>query len=88
MGQVVKLNFPSINRNENKVYKHKDYEEKLIRIRDEIENYLCQVSINESDELAVALAAGRYATMKLAQLTGEKDTKRFVEDCIKTTLNN
>ena len=88
MGQVVKFNFPSINRNANIICKHKDYEEKLIRIRDEIEDYLCQVSINESDELAVALAAGRYATMKLAQLTGEKDTKRFVEDCIKTTLNN
>ena len=88
MGQVVKLNFPSINRSVNKVYEHKDYEDKLIRIRDEIENYLCQISLNESDELAVALAAGRYGTMKLAQLTGEKDTKSFVDDCIKTTLNN
>ena len=88
MGQVVKLNFPSINRNENTVYEHKDYEDKLIRIRDEIEDYLCQISIDESDELAVALAAGRYAAMKLAQLTGEKNTKSFVDDCIKTTLNN
>ena len=88
MGQVVKLNFPSINRNENTVYEHRDYEDKLIRIRDEIEDYLCQISINEIDELAVAFAAGRYATMKLAQLTGEKDTKSFVNDCIKTTLNN
>ena len=88
MGQVVKLNFPSINKNENAVYEHKDYEDKLIRIRDEIEDYLCHISINESDELAVALAAGRYATMKLTQLTGEKDTKSFVDDCIKTTLNN
>ena len=88
MGQVVKLNFPSINKNENTVYEHKDYEDKLIRIRDEIEDYLCQISINESDELAVALAAGRYANMKLTQLTGEKNTKSFVDDCIKTTLNN
>ena len=88
MGQVVKLNFPSINKNENTVYEHKDYEDKLIRIRDEIEDYLCQISINEDDELAVALAAGRYATMKLAQLTGEQNTKIFVDDCIKTTLNN
>ena len=88
MGQVVKLNFPSINKNENTVYEHKKYEDKLIRIRDEIEDYLCQISINETDELAVALAAGRYATMKLAQLTGEKNTKIFVDDCIKTTLNN
>ena len=86
MGQVVKVNFSSINENRN--YEHKCYEEKLIRIRDEIEDHLCQVSINESDELAVALAAGRYATMKLTQLTGEKDTKSFVDDCIKTTLNN
>ena len=88
MGQVVKLNFPSINKYENTVYEHKDYEDKLIRIRDEIEDYLCHISIKESDELAVALAAGRYATMKLAQLTGEKNTKSFVDDCIKTTLNN
>ena len=88
MGQVVKFNFPSISRNENIVFKHKDYEEKLIRIRDEIEDYLCQVSINESDEIAVELAAGRYATMKLTQLSGEKDTKSFVDDCIKTTLHN
>ena len=88
MGQVVKLNFPNINRNENTVYKHKDYEEKLMRIRDEIEDYLCQASLNEKDELAVALAAGRYAAMKLAQLTGEVDTKEFFQDCIKTTLSN
>ena len=88
MGQVVKLNFPSINKNENTVYEHKKYEDKLIRIRDEIEDYLCQISINESDELAVALASGRYATMKLAQLTGEKNTNCFVDDCIKTTLSN
>ena len=88
MGQVVKLNFSSINRNEKTVYEHKVYEKKLIRIRDKIEDYLCQFSINEMDELAVALAAGRYATMKLAQLTGETDTKNFVNECIKTTLNN
>ena len=88
MGQVVKLNFSNINKNENEVYEHKVYEEKLIRIRDEIEDYLSKVSINESDELAVALAAGRYAAMKLAQLTGETDTKKFVNDCIKTSLNN
>tara|TARA_B100001063_G_C16233448_1_gene297424 strand:+ start:195 stop:461 length:267 start_codon:yes stop_codon:yes gene_type:complete len=88
MGEVVKLHFSSYNKNENLVYEHKVYEEKLIKIRDEIEDYLCQVSINVSDELAVALAAGRYATMKLAQLTGETETKKFVNDCIKTTLNN
>ena len=88
MGQVVKLNFSNKNENENIDNGYKIYEEKLIRIRDNIENYLCQFSASENDELAVALAAGRYATMKLAQLTGEAETKDFVHDCIKTTLNN
>ena len=88
MGQVVKLKFLNKNENENVDYEYKVYEEKLIRIRDNIENYLCQFSANENDELAVALAAGRYAAMKLAQLTGEVDTKDFFQDCIKTTLSN
>ena len=88
MGQVVKLNFPSINRNENTVYKHKDYENKLIRIRDEIESYLELACLHEEDSLAVALASGRFASMKLAQLTGEDETKSFLNDCINTTLKN
>ena len=88
MGQIVKLNFSNINDNKNIIYEQKVYEQKLIRIRDDIENYLCQATLNEKDELAVALAAGRYAAMKLAQLTGEVDTKEFIQDCIKTTLNN
>ena len=88
MGQIVKLNFSNINDNRNTVYEHKVFEQKLIRIRDEIEDYLCQASVNEKDELAVALAAGRYAAMKLAQLTGEVDTKEFFQDCIETTLSN
>ena len=88
MGQIVKLNFSNINDNRNIIYEHKVYKEKLIRIRDDIEDYLCQKSLNEKDELAVALAAGRYAAMKLAQLIGEVDTKKFFQDCIKTTLSN
>ena len=59
---------------------------KLCRIRDEIEDYLNNVSNAEKDELAIALAAGRYASMKLAQLTGEQSTKKFINECIKTTL--
>ena len=88
MGQVVKLDFSSMINNENRIHEHKIYKEKLIRIRDNIEDHLCKISVNESDELAVALAAGRYASMKLAHLTGEVDTKKFFHDCIKTTLNN
>ena len=82
MGQLIKLNFSSYNTNQEDLY-----EKKLIRIRDEIEDYLNQTSATEEDDLAIALAAGRYASMKLAKLTGEESTKKFFNECIKTTLN-
>jgi len=82
MGQVIRLDFSNSSENENLLY-----EKKLIRIRDEIEDYLRNVSRVEEDELAIALAAGRYASMKLTQLTDEKNTKEFINECIKTTLN-
>ena len=81
MGQLIKLDFSSNNTNQENLY-----EKKLIRIRDEIEDYLNQASTIEQDDLAIALAAGRYASMKLAKLTGKESTKRFFNECIKTTL--
>ena len=81
MGQIIKLDFSSCNTNQEDFY-----EKKLIRIRDEIEDYLNQVSKIEEDDLAIALAAGRYASMKLTKLTGEESTKKFFNECIKTTL--
>ena len=81
MGQIIKLDFSSYNTSQEDLY-----EKKLIRIRDEIEDYLNQASANEEDDLAIALAAGRYASMKLAKLTGEECTKKFFNECIKTTL--
>ena len=81
MGQLIKLNFSSYNTNQEDLY-----EKKLIRIRDEIEDYLNQASVTEEDDLAIALAAGRYASMKLAKLTGEESTKKFFNECIKTTF--
>ena len=81
MDNIIKLDFSSFNKKEYL------YEKKLIRIRDGIEDYLRNVSKAEKDELAVALAAGRYASMKLAQLTGKESTKKFFNECIKTTLH-
>ena len=81
MGQIIKLDFSSYNANQENLY-----EQKLIRIRDEIEDYLNQASTIEVDDLAIALAAGRYASMKLTKLTGEESTKKFFNECIKTTL--
>ena len=81
MGKLIKIDFKKL---ENK--KDTNYRNKLVRIRDEIEDYLNLVSRNENDELAIALAAGRFATMKLTKLTGEIETKKFVNECIITTL--
>jgi len=83
MGQVISVNFSAFKKNEEM-----KYEKKLIRIRDEIENSLELSCLYEEDTLAVALAAGRFASMKLAQLTGEDETKSFLNDCINTTLKN
>ena len=83
MAQIIEFNFTKIKFN-----KDEEYKKKLIRIRDEIENQLTLSSINEGDELAVALAAGRFATMQLTKLNGEDETRSFVNDCIKTTLKN
>jgi hypothetical protein len=83
MGQIIKIDFSSSNYKEEGLY-----EKKLVRIRDEIEDYLSYASSIEKDDLAVALAAGRYASMKLAQLTGEESTKKFINECIKTTLKH
>ena len=83
MGEVIRLNFSTSNVEEISLY-----EKKLIRIRDDVEDYLINTSNAEKDELAIALAAGRYASMKLTQLTGEQSTKKFINECIKTTLKH
>ena len=83
MGQLIKIDFNSLEKKRDIMYKYK-----LIKIRDEIEDYLNLACKKEDDELAIALAAGRFATMKLTQLTGENETKNFVSECINTTLKN
>ena len=45
MGQIIKIDFNNLD---NK--KDKNYRNKLVRIRDEIEDYLNLVSRNENDE--------------------------------------
>ena len=83
MAQIIKIDFSKTKYNEDEIYI-----KKLIRIRDEIEDYLILSSVNEDDELAIALAAGRFATMQLTKLTGEDETRSFVNDCIETTIKN
>ena len=83
MAEIINIDFSKTKYSEDEIYI-----KKLIRIRDEIENYLILSSVNEDDELAIALAAGRFATMQLTKLTGEDETRSFVNDCKETTLKN
>ena len=57
---------------------------KMVEIRDEIEKILTNYAINERDLWAVSLAAGRFASINLEKLDGEKETLRFFKNCIDT----
>tara|TARA_B100000029_G_C17072824_1_gene777504 strand:+ start:121 stop:381 length:261 start_codon:yes stop_codon:yes gene_type:complete len=61
-----------------------NYKRKLSRIRDDVENELNEKAIFEKDELAVSLAAGRYAAMNLSLLLGKDEATKFLNDCIQT----
>tara|TARA_B100000212_G_scaffold313672_1_gene266736 strand:- start:921 stop:1193 length:273 start_codon:yes stop_codon:yes gene_type:complete len=58
--------------------------EKMAAIRDEIEKILTNYAINERDLWAVSLAAGRFASINLEKLDGEKQTINFFKNCIET----
>ena len=58
--------------------------EKMAEIRDEIEKILTNYAINERDLWAVSLAAGRFASINLEKLDGEKQTINFFKNCIET----
>ena len=57
---------------------------KMVEIRDEIERILTNYAINERDLWAVSLAAGRFASINLEKLDGEKQTLNFFKSCIDT----
>jgi len=58
--------------------------EKMVEIRDEIERILTNYAINEGDLWAVSLAAGRFASINLEKLEGEKQALNFFKNCIET----
>jgi hypothetical protein len=57
---------------------------KVERIRDSIEVALEDVAAIENMPLTVAMAAGRYAAMRLFQLQGRAETMAFMDQCIVT----
>ena len=54
------------------------------KIRDGIENLLNTASAVNRDPLAIALAAGRFASMRLYQMQGRAETMAFFDNCIQT----
>ena len=57
---------------------------KIEQIRDSIEAALEEVAATENMPLTVAMAAGRYAAMRLFQLQGRAETMAFINQCIIT----
>ena len=57
---------------------------KIERIRDSIEAALEEVAEEENMPLTVAMAAGRYAAMRMFQLQGRAETMAFMDQCIIT----
>ena len=57
---------------------------KIEQIRDSIEVALEDVASAENMPLTVAMAAGRYAAMRLFQLQGRAETMAFLDQCIIT----
>ena len=57
---------------------------KVEQIRDSIEAALEDVAQTENMPLTVAMAAGRYAAMRMFQLQGRAETMAFMDQCIVT----
>ena len=57
---------------------------KVEHIRDSIETALEKVARAENMPLTVAMAAGRYAAMRMFQLQGRAETMAFMDQCVVT----
>ena len=57
---------------------------KVEQIRDSIETALEKVATSEYMPLTVAMAAGRYAAMRMFQLQGRAETMAFMDQCVVT----
>ena len=57
---------------------------KVKHIRDSIETALEQLAKSENMPLTVAMAAGRYAAMRMFQIQGRAETMAFMNECVVT----
>ena len=87
MGEIIQLNQ---RRTESKTLTNDVIElskkdvRKVEHIRDSIETTLEKVATLENMPLTVAMAAGRYAAMRMFQLQGRAETMAFMNQCIVT----
>ena len=56
-------------------------------IRDEVESFLYQCACDEKDLWAVAMAAGRFSSIFLSKIEGDKTAIDFFKNCIETQKN-
>ena len=87
MGEIIHFNQysadPKAVINDSTKLSKKDVQ-KVEQIRDSIETALEKVATSESMPLTVAMAAGRYAAMRMFQLQGRAETMAFMDQCIVT----
>ena len=87
MGEIIQFNQ---HRTETKalsndvIFLSKKDVHKVEQIRDSIETALEKVATAENMPLTVAMAAGRYAAMRMFQLQGRAETMAFMDQCVVT----
>ena len=87
MGEIIKVNqhrAESKTVTDNVIGLSKKEVHKIEKIRDSIETALEKVAISENMPLTVAMAAGRYAAMRMFQLQGRAETMAFMDQCVVT----
>ena len=87
MGEIIQFNqhrAESKTVTDNVIVLSKKDVHKIEQIRDSIETALEKVAISENMPLTVAMAAGRYAAMRMFQLQGRAETMAFLDQCIVT----
>ena len=87
MGEIIQFNQrraePKKVSNDVLALSKKDVD-KVEHIRDSIEKALEELAEAENMPLTVAMAAGRYAAMRMFQLQGRAETMAFMDQCIVT----
>ena len=87
MGEIIQFNQrraeQKIVSNDVLALSKKDVD-KVEHIRDSIEKALEELAEAENMPLTVAMAAGRYAAMRMFQLQGRAETMAFMDQCIVT----